>query len=353
MRNLLNNKLLFFIFFGTFLITLCLFNNVNEQGRFYEENRDYYQMKIKSDFLTGIPYEKSNLLTGIEKLTSSSSIIEFDLPNYNVKSNTKIILPKRSLKNPLMAEGKYFDTEDTRAVAVIGKDVFETLSRSERKTRRLNILGENYRVIGILKNSPYNESVLINGNHALSRKEVSSLVRNMSILSPFLNQSNHELITIKMFFGYPPPDPNNSRRYEVQPDAENFTKMSGDFKIFAIELFIVAVLSIAIQYYQKFDYWKKEIGIRKMIGGTTLGIITTTFSKYLSLLSVAFIAAVLIFLVSIQYFSLSTDYGLSVALKSCLDVGGLYLGLLIILLLSTTFYVKRMSIISILAGEDE
>lgn len=352
MRNLLNNKLLFLIFFSTFLITLFLVNNVNEWGHFYEENLEYYQKKIKLDFLQGVPSDKENLITGIETIASNATIIEFDLPNYNAETGTKVILPQRTLSDPTMAEGKYFDSKDKRATAVIGKDVFETLKPAEKKERRLNALGQSYQVIGILGNSPYNNSVLLNGNYALKQKTIGSLINNFSIHSPTLSQSTFELSALRVFFGYPADDPNNTTFVE-QFDAENFYTMSEDFKIFSIELLIVAVVSIAIQYYQKFDYWKKEIGIRKMIGGTTLRIVIHTFSKYFKVLSAAFVLAAGIFLAAIRFLPLETNYGLLTALQSCGDVVGIYLALLVILLLSTIFYVKRLSVISILAGEDE
>lgn len=332
----------------TFLIFLFLCTLVNTQLNFFTNYQELYQKEQATAWINGLEVEGESFRKALFEAIPEEESVTFGLPDYSDAISTQIVFPERFERDLETINGKFFSPDDSSVSVVIGKDVLSSLSQSERTNEEITIYGQVFEIKGILAESPFNNTILINGKTAV---KVPRIMANIVEISSTADTFELAAQQIEQFVALLPNKPTYMRSIdEVYNDLGDvsFYSVFQQYQTIFIELFIVVILSIGIQYYQRFDSWKLEFGIRKMVGANTLQLVRDTFIKFFVLTSSAYFSSLLVCGIGVFFFRELLPYSLNSILVAAGQVFIIYGVLLLLLFLFSLYYVRKVSVTDIL-----
>lgn len=348
MTKLKQGIFLWFILTTTFVIFLFICVVVNNQLSFFSSYGEVYENKSKWVSVTGLAESSEKLSSIVLDNVPENQQITFSLPIYNEKAAIKIIFPQRFLGNLETIKGTYFTKEDKSSSVVIGKDVWSTLSNKERQNNYISIYDQDFRIKGILSESPYDEAILVNGHAAMNVPRIIKNIEEVTVSSPTYEQSQQTLENFLTSLPKPPAYVGKIQEALSGMGEQTFSKIFQQYQSLFVQLFLVVLLSMGIHYYQRFDSWRLELGIRKMVGANNLQLVWDTFKKFFILTSVSFCSALGIYFSGVFLFREVFAYPLDAILLSVLQVFLIYGCLLLVLFIVSMIYAGNVNVTKIL-----
>lgn len=206
----------------------------------------------------------------------------------------------------MVKEGRFFTSDDFKnneGVAVVGEEAYK---KTYKKNGITYFPYENneYRVIGILgfknRQSVYDTQFYINLNYLIMNSPLNFIGSNVVLdsknnldlkFNEFINKLKNDSNTIEYNFG-------EDKR--IKNPLINYIKDSYIF----IALVVIIVVCLVLNTFSVTLHWidskKKEIGIRKALGGTNFKIASLILVEYQRIALLAFIAGLIVYIVIIK-----------------------------------------------------
>lgn len=332
----------------TFLIFIFICTLVNTQMNFFANYQNFYQKEQATAWMNGVEVEGESFRKALFEAIPEEESVTFGLPDYSDAISTQIVFPGRFERDLETINGKFFSPDDSSFSIVLGKDVLNNLNQDEQARDEITIYDQTFKIKGILSESPFNNTILINGNAAI---EVPRIMANIVEISSTAATFELAAQQIEQFVDLLPNKPSYmSSIDEAYTDLGDisFYSVFQQYQTIFVELFIVVILSIGIHYYQRFDSWKLEFGIRKMVGANTLQLVRDTFIKFFLLTSSAYLSSLLVCGIGVLFFRELLPYSLNSILVAIGQVFIVYGLLLLLLFLFSLYYVRKVSVTDIL-----
>ena len=306
-RNLKKSLSLFVVFF-TISIVFSVFSSYIETQRISSTiNNQIFTNKFitfqignttitNNDFVEALQAEKGAIISEpINKNTSSGNAIYF---NENCKNV------------PPIYQGKFFSVNDFSKdipVAIVGKDLLKSL---ELKGNEKYFIFEDkpYKVVGLMgyknKESLYDNRFIINLNSAISNEDIFKKDLNVTMWK-FDNIDKSPQDSINNIYKKLKVKDKNFR-ISINNSSGDYNPLMDAIGIYksAIFILIIFVLVLFLNVVNISSFWvldmKKEIGVRKALGGTNKSIIFKILCKYQIIAVSAALLALLVHLILIK-----------------------------------------------------
>lgn len=342
-RKNIFNFIIFFIicFFMTFLSEI-LINGVritNENNRFRNSN----------DKILKLNYGKNiygqDIIKGLNEV-----FIEKDGMFIEAFVGKNIYFNVDKIVEPPILEGRFFNKEDfkNKSKIVIGKNMIRLTTEKNNK-RYISVLGKELEVIGVMgsnkRKTAFDDKFYLNNFSKTILNEESIIIggknieHNISILKDRLYKIDKSInVEIEDFQGVE--SPLRSVLYNNK---------------YIIIVFSLLVLTLLFNIINTTNYYvlnrKKEIGIKRLIGSTKLGISKEIILEYIKIASLACVLSLLFYIIILKLNLYPKNLDLSFDIMTALIVFILINFLAIIISIPSIIKSNKIQISSIMKGE--
>ncbi|WP_265455796.1 hypothetical protein [Enterococcus sp. HY326] len=353
MTRLKKNSFVWLIMVITFAIFMYICALVNNQVRFFTSYQDYYSKKGVSLDVLNLTIDSESFSDQVVNETAATDFFLFSLPAYNNASGVKIYFPERFPKQMEMLEGSFSSTKAAEDTVLIGKNVLATLSPSEKSSRSVEIYGKQFAIQGILADSPFDSDILLKADSALAVPWISANIVDAELLSDSSQEATTKISKLLSYAENEETYMGKILEFSLSFGNNIFNEIMQQYYGIFLQLFLVVLLSLGIHFYQRFESWQFELGIRKMVGANTLQLVGDTFKKFFLLITTAFVFASLIICVGRMAFSSYFSVSWNAIFQGLLQVFAVYALLLSLLFIFSAVYVRKVSVVDILTGVEE
>lgn len=219
-------------------------------------------------------------------LSSNLEGVEMNISGIDWENVYMLIFPNKALAKVPLQKGRFFEKGGKADQVILGKYAYERL-KNKIYGEKIKIGEAEFEIGGVLSDSPYNDAVLLNGNSREVQKKFLSAVKEIVIFGNTTDEIEEKgnMIIEGNFEDI-------QKMSATLPAAEEFAVNSARFSTIYIQLIVVSIVCILLQFVQSYDKWKKEISIRKMVGSTDLRLVGDTFGKFFLLVSSGFLISI-------------------------------------------------------------
>ena len=237
-------------------------------------------------------------ITNAEFMNTIKNIDNIYIEKNGFMSSTykgKAIFFNKSILNiPNMINGKFFnikDFEKNKPKAIVGKSVYDNISIKIGKTRYIKYDNSLYEIIGVMgyedKNSILDNQFFINLNSYVMKS-------NNLIYTKKLKTNNYKKIVKEFTNKYD--DIEFEEVNNIQDNSNNYSQVYL-IMILIISVIFMNVVNVTLQWIES---RKKEIGIKKALGGTNFRIALEILFENQVIASISYFVGCLIYLVIIK-----------------------------------------------------
>lgn len=282
MNVIKKNKNMIITFTLIFAVFYFLFSVVNKEKTFYANFENYYKQEMKS-------YTLEKLTLDDFKTIRANPTVEKELvfPGFDWQNNYELYFSSGVLRDIDMVEGKFFSKDQKDPVIVCGRLAFARLPAVNRKSHSIEVLGSTYKIQGVMQESPFDETILFNGYSEEFVSKFGSKVYAMNVQAKSKQALSSFQQELEATLGERLIQSIDSQA----PQKEDFEINAEQFKIFYLQLIVFAGISVLVQMVQRLEIWKKEIAVRKMVGGYGFHLVFGTYKKYLQITGIALVAS--------------------------------------------------------------
>jgi hypothetical protein len=324
-----------------FLLLLLMSTMIQSQMSFFSTYKSYYEKSIARVDVNGLQFDPQQFISTIDEALDESSYVVLHFPMYNAQTSMKMIYPAGSIE-----QLNYFEKAGMlENCFVIGRNSYPSIAK-DLDSRQLSIYDELFENIGVLPQSPFDQDILLYSSSILSNTRFQSNITAIAIASGNYESAQQQLKEVMFAID------DSSYMGSVYEEMgglsqENIAEIFSEYRQLFLQLVVIILLSIGVHYYQRFDLWKTELAVRKMIGAHSFQLVMDTFKKFFFLLSGSFVTALLMYFGIIRLLPWFLPLSLGHRLIAIVHVFALYMSLLCVFFLLSVLYVRKHSVADI------
>lgn len=330
-----------------FLLLLLMSTMIQSQLAFFSTYQNIYDKSIAKIEVQGLQFDAKRMKQVLDDVLDDTSIVEFYLPRYNAKASLTMIYPQEAI--PQFNELK--KTADVPHYLIAGKEAYPSVAKDIRN-QKLSIYDTPFDVTGILPQSPYDHHLVLFSDMLFTDARVQSNITSITVRSESYEKAQTQLYEIlsvideRLYIG-------QMSEQSSSLSQQDISQILAEYRQLFLLLVLVILLCMGIHYYQRFDLWRMEFAVRKMIGAHTIQLVIDTFKKFLFLSAASFIAALVIYFGTISLFPWIMPLTLLQRWWALFHIFVLFVGLLAIFLLLSILYVRKVSVTAMFMEVDE